>query len=135
MRALRPAHSEHVGRRAPQSNVKRLLCAAEGRARARTTGEGADDAVAACLTAGDDDGVRATCDERAASGDGRDAATSGGDAGDDAGDDDDGDDDGGETRGGDGGDGGGEASGGSVATTGGGEASGGGVATTGGGDD
>ena len=90
MRALRPAHSEHVGRRAPQSNVKRLLCAAEGRARARTTGEGADDAVAACLTAGDDDGVRATCDERAASGDGRDAATSGGDAGDDAGDDDDG---------------------------------------------
>jgi len=79
--------------------------------------------VAACLTAGDDDGVRATCDERAASGDGRDAATSGGDAGDDAGDDDDGDDDGGETRGGDGGDDGGvgKASGGSVATTGGGD--------------
>jgi hypothetical protein len=79
--------------------------------------------VAACLTAGDDDGVRATCDERAASGDGRDAATSGGVAGDDAGDDDDGDDDGGETRGGDGGDDGGvgKASGGSVATTGGGD--------------
>jgi hypothetical protein len=36
--------------------------------------------VAACLTAGDDDGVRATCDE--ASDDGREAATSGGDAGD-----------------------------------------------------
>jgi hypothetical protein len=33
------------------------------------------------LTTGDDDGVRATCDE--ASDDGRDAATSGGDAGDD----------------------------------------------------
>jgi len=73
-------------------------------------GESADDAVAACLITGDDDGVRATCD--GASDGGRDAATSGGDAGDDGGGDDDGDGDGGETRGGDGGDDGGEASGG-----------------------
>jgi len=49
---------------------------AEGRARARTNdgGEGADDAVAECLTAGDADGVRATCGE--ARDDGREAATS-----------------------------------------------------------
>jgi len=47
--------------------------------------------VAARLTAGDDDGVRATCDE--ASDNDRDAATSGGDAGDDG--DGDGDGDGG----------------------------------------
>jgi len=60
-------------------------------------GESADDAVAACLMTGDDDGVRATCD--GASDGGRDAATSGGDAGDDGGGDDDGDGDGGETRG------------------------------------
>jgi hypothetical protein len=76
---------------------------------------------------------------RRPSDDGREAATSGGDAGDDGGGDDDGDDDGVETRGGDGGDGGddgGEVSGGSRATTGEGrEASGGSVATTGGGDD
>ena len=83
-------------------------------------GEGADrrtnDAVAACLTAGDDDGVRATYDE--ASDGGREAATGGGDAGDDGGGDDDDDDGGGETRGGNGGDDGGEASGGSGAATG-----------------
>ena len=95
---------------------------AEGRARASVRGPrrrggcpaGADDAVAAYLTTGDDDGVRATCDEM--SDDGRDAATSGGDAGGDGGGDDDGGDDGGETTGGNGGDDGGEASGGSVAT-------------------
>ena len=46
-----------------------------------------NDAVAACLTAGDDDGVRATYDE--ASDGGREAATGGGDAGDDGGGDDD----------------------------------------------
>jgi hypothetical protein len=90
-------------------------------------GEGADDAMAARLTAGDDDGVRATCDE--ASDDDRDAATGGGDTGDGGDGDDDGDGGEGETRGGDdgdGGDGGGEASGGSVATTGGGDNGGGG---------
>ena len=80
--------------------------------------------MAARLTAGDDDGVRATCDE--ASDNDRDAATSGGDAGDDGDGDGDGDGGGGETKGGDGGDDGGEASGGGVATTGEGEASGGG---------
>jgi hypothetical protein len=78
--------------------------------------------MAARLTAGADDGVRATCDE--ASDDDRDAATGGGDPGDGGDGDDDGDGGEGETRGGDdgdGGDGGGEASGGSVATTGGGD--------------
>jgi uncharacterized membrane protein YgcG len=71
---------------------------AEGRARARTTAgrEGADDAVAARLTAGDDDGVRATCDE--ASDNDRDAATSGGSVA--------------TTGGGDAGDGGGDGGGG-----------------------
>ena len=83
-----------------------------------------EDKIVARLTAGDDDGVRATCDE--AGDDDREAATSGGDAGDDGGGDGDGDGGGGETRGGDGGGDGGEASGGSVATTGEGEASGGG---------
>jgi hypothetical protein len=43
-------------------------------------GEGADDAVAARLTAGDDDGVRATCDEACEND--RGAATGSGDAGD-----------------------------------------------------
>jgi hypothetical protein len=104
---------------------------AHGSARRRGEGEGeddgaegTDDAVAARLTAGNDDGVRATCDE--AGDDDRDAATGGGDAGDDGDGDDDGGGDEGETRGGDGGDGGGEASGGSVATTGGGDAGDGG---------
>ena len=87
-------------------------------------GEGTDDAVVARLTAGDDDGVRATGDE--ACDNDRGAATGSGDVGDDGGGDNDGDGDEGETRGGDDGDGGGEASGGSVATTGEGEASGGG---------
>ena len=80
--------------------------------------EGDDDEVAADLTTGGDDSVRATCDE--ARGDGGKAVTSGGDAGDDDGDDDGGDGDGGEARGGDAAMEGGEASGGSVATTGGG---------------
>ena len=61
--------------------------------------EGDDDEVAADLTTGGDDSVRATCDE--ARGDGGKAVTSGGDAGDDDGDDDGGDGDGGEARGGD----------------------------------
>ena len=53
--------------------------------------EGDDDEVAAGLTTGGDDSVRATGDE--ARGDGGEAVTSGGDAGDDHGDDDDGDGD------------------------------------------
>ena len=78
--------------------------------------------VAADLTTGGDDSVRATCDE--ARGDGGETVTSGGDAGDDDGNDDDGDGDGGEARGGDAAmEGGEERSGGSVATTGDGEAS------------
>ena len=78
-----------------------------------------DDEVAADLTTGGDDSVRATCDE--ARGDGGKAVTSGGDAGDDDGDDDGGDGDGGEARGGDAAMEGGGASGGSVATTSGGD--------------
>ena len=61
------------------------------------------------MTTGDDDGVRATCDE--ACDNDRGAATGSGDVGDDGGGDDDGDGDEGETRGGDGGDGGDETSG------------------------
>ena len=82
--------------------------------------------VAADLTTGGDDSVRATCDE--ARGDGGKTVTSGGDAGDDDGDDDGGDGDGGEARGGDaaveGGEasGGGEARGGDAAVAGDGEA-------------
>ena len=72
--------------------------------------EGDDDEVAAGLTTGGDDSVRATGDE--ARGDGGEAVTSGGDAGDDDGDDDDGDGDGGEVSGGSMAMAGGEASGG-----------------------